>query len=106
MVACVFPRRTGCGSVSRANLIAALFAAVLLLSFPRSASAQQCTGDCNDTVSVEVNELVTGVNISLGAGQLSACRQFDANGDDLLDWLLRYRQSATERRPPDWEPST
>src|SRR5262245_8644248 len=37
----------------------------------------QCVGDCNDSNTVEVNELVTGVNISLGSRPLSACPSFD-----------------------------
>lgn len=40
-----------------------------------------CTGDCNGSGSVEINELVVGVNIALGTTGISACPAFDANGD-------------------------
>jgi hypothetical protein len=32
-----------------------------------------CVGDCNGDGAVTVNELVTGVNIALGAADVSAC---------------------------------
>jgi hypothetical protein len=40
-----------------------------------------CVGDCDDGHSVTVNELVLGVNISLGNTAITACVDFDANGD-------------------------
>lgn len=39
-----------------------------------------CLGDCNRNGSVSVSELVTGVNISLGAAPLDRCRAFDRDG--------------------------
>ncbi|MGH7788214.1 MAG: hypothetical protein ACRERC_15185 [Candidatus Binatia bacterium] len=46
-----------------------------------AAPAQVCTGDCNGNGSVAINELILGVNISLGNSQISACEAFDANGN-------------------------
>jgi hypothetical protein len=40
-----------------------------------------CVGDCDGGNSVTVNELVLGVNISLGNVAPGACDAFDANGD-------------------------
>jgi len=39
----------------------------------------QCVGDCNDSGMVEINELITGVNIALGNTPLSACPSFDCD---------------------------
>ena len=43
-----------------------------------------CAGDCNDGGSVGVDELVRGVNISLGNGELSSCGAFDVDGSDTV----------------------
>ncbi len=43
--------------------------------------AQACPGDCDGDGQVRVNELITGVNIALGAVGVDACRAFDVNGD-------------------------
>ncbi|MDX2168091.1 MAG: protocatechuate 3,4-dioxygenase [Deltaproteobacteria bacterium] len=49
-----------------------------------------CAGDCSGDGSVGVDEVVRGVNIALGNGELSACPAFDADGngavaiDDLI----------------------
>lgn len=40
-----------------------------------------CIGDCDGDGNVSVANLITGVNISLGKAQLSACSIFDANGN-------------------------
>jgi hypothetical protein len=40
---------------------------------------QACTGDCNDDVTVTINELVVCVNMALGSSD--ACHACDANGD-------------------------
>lgn len=41
----------------------------------------ECAGDCGGDGSVTVNELITGVNIALGAVPASQCVSFDGNGD-------------------------
>jgi len=40
-----------------------------------------CVGDCNVDNEVTINELVAGVNISLGVLPLEECREFDHSGD-------------------------
>jgi hypothetical protein len=46
------------------------------------AAVAQCLGDCDDSGTVTVGELVTGVNIALGAGALASCQALDADGDE------------------------
>jgi len=43
-----------------------------------------CTGDCDDSGSVTVDELVKGVNIALGDADLSICPQFDTDGGGVV----------------------
>ena len=43
--------------------------------------ASGCTGDCNGDGAVTVDELLIGVNITLGTLPLDACAAFDANHD-------------------------
>jgi len=43
--------------------------------------AARCVGDCDDSRSVAVNELVAGVGIALGTQSIDACRADDSNGD-------------------------
>jgi hypothetical protein len=40
-----------------------------------------CPGDCNGDGQVTVNELIVGVNISLGSAPISECPAFDTSGD-------------------------
>jgi hypothetical protein len=54
-------------------------AAWLCSSVPAGA---QCVGDCDESGTVTVNELVIGVNIALSRAALEACTSFDASGDD------------------------
>ncbi|MBI1817937.1 MAG: VCBS repeat-containing protein [Deltaproteobacteria bacterium] len=53
-------------------------------------SAVQCTGDCDGSDSVTVEELVRGVNIALGTAPLSDCPSFDKNdsGDVTVEELI------------------
>lgn len=39
----------------------------------------ECVGDCDNGGSVAINELILGVNISLGSAELSRCTAFDRN---------------------------
>jgi len=41
-----------------------------------------CLGDCDDSGSVSVDEILTAINIALGAIALGACPQADRNGDE------------------------
>jgi hypothetical protein len=38
-----------------------------------------CVGDCDQSNTVEINELIAGVNISLGAADIAVCASFDRN---------------------------
>jgi hypothetical protein len=40
-----------------------------------------CVGDCDDSTAVTVDEVIKGVNITLGSATFDTCRQFDGNGD-------------------------
>ena len=55
-----------------------------------------CAGDCNLDGTVDVNELVTAINQSLGTSSLAACMSSDINGDGTItiDEILRAVQSA------------
>jgi hypothetical protein len=49
-----------------------------------AASSTGCAGDCDGDRSVAVNELVIGVNLSLGMPDTPPCAGFDRNGDDTV----------------------
>ncbi len=55
------------------------FGFVLLATHP--VAAKTCAGDCDGNGSVTIDELVTGVNIALGALPSDACTAFDSSGD-------------------------
>jgi len=59
---------------------ALLFAFVLAASSAARAQGA-CPGDCNGDGMVSVNELIRGVNINLGAIDVSECEAFDTNSD-------------------------
>lgn len=40
-----------------------------------------CAGDCNGDGEITVDELITGVNVALGAADISSCLAFDTNRD-------------------------
>ena len=58
------------------TLIAIETALVLILTM-RPVDAQQCVGDCDGDSTVEINELVRGVNINLGLQAIDVCPVFD-----------------------------
>lgn len=43
-----------------------------------------CVGDCDDTGMVAINELIRGVNISLGLQSLDTCAAFDCLGNGMV----------------------
>lgn len=45
-------------------------------------SPPRCAGDCDDSQTVAVSELVTGVTIALGRTAIDTCTAFDTSGDD------------------------
>ncbi|MFI5367040.1 MAG: hypothetical protein ACHQ4J_15610 [Candidatus Binatia bacterium] len=47
-------------------------------------AARPCTGDCDGSGDVTVNELITMVNIALGTEPLSACPNGDADGSGTI----------------------
>lgn len=64
-------------AISRGFRLSLVVAAVL-----RSpATAQDCMGDCDDSGSVSVAELIRGVDIALGASAADVCAAFDLNAD-------------------------
>jgi hypothetical protein len=57
----------------------------VLWFLPLVASAQStCTGDCDGSGTVAINELILCVNVALGSSQLSTCEACDANGDGMV----------------------
>jgi hypothetical protein len=50
-------------------------------SFRVAAAPVPCTGDCDASGEVTVDELIRGVNIALGTAAVAQCPSFDANGD-------------------------
>jgi len=69
---------------SRSQMVAVLAASVIGASSAPSVSgvcAPRCVGDCNGDGSVAINELIVGVQMALGAFEVSACQAMDANGD-------------------------
>jgi len=61
-------------------------------------AAAQCSGDCDGNGSVDVNELVLGVNMALGNQPLSACPSFDCHHDSVvaIDCLVQAVKSALD----------
>lgn len=53
-------------------------------------NAPTCTGDCDASGDVGINELIVGVNITLGATAIDACPSFDADssGDVAINELI------------------
>ena len=43
-----------------------------------------CAGDCNGDGAVAINELISGVNIALGAAPLASCAAVDGSGDGVV----------------------
>ncbi len=54
-------------------------------------TAPTCTGDCNDSGEVTIDEIIRGVNIALGNQSISECPAFDTNGNGAvsIDELVR-----------------
>lgn len=67
-------------TIRRAGTLALIGSGLCLLLAGTSASAQSCVGDCDGSESVAINELILGVNISLGSQPVSACEAFDCQG--------------------------
>src|SRR5215467_15031109 len=73
-------RRSG---LRRGGILALL--GLVLWFVPLVASAQStCTGDCDGSGMVAINELILCVNVALGSSQLNTCEACDANGDGMV----------------------
>jgi len=59
----------------------ALHTVVVAIALLARGASVACTGDCNQDRTVTINELLSGVSISLGAAEMSICPGFDGDGD-------------------------
>jgi hypothetical protein len=73
--------RTGSPRARRRRSAALHWVAIVLLLAAAARADTSCTGDCNGDRMVTVDELLLGVNISLGLASPSACPALDRNGD-------------------------
>ena len=66
-----------------------------------AAAASACTGDCDSSGQVTVNEILEMVNIALGLDAVPACRAGDANQDGMItvDEILKAVTLALTRCP-------
>jgi hypothetical protein len=80
----------------------AIVAATAILCMVRPAAAVVCSGDCNRNSEVTVDELITMVNIALGAADQSTCVAGDLNGSDeiTVDEIIAGVNSALNGCPP------
>jgi hypothetical protein len=63
---------------------AALPAALLGVLLTANAAHATCPGDCDGSGTVDVSELIKGVNIALGSLPISVCPAFDTNNDQTV----------------------
>jgi hypothetical protein len=61
----------------------------------------RCTGDCNGSGAVTIDELIKGVNIALGQAPLTSCPSLDADGSGTvtIDELVRAVTNALNGCP-------
>lgn len=80
----------------------------LTLSFTSSAAALQCVGDCGLDGSVTVDEIVIGLGIALGQGDLGSCAPFDRSRDNAVtvDEILAAVDAALNGCTPNQTPET
>ncbi|MGH7785736.1 MAG: hypothetical protein ACRERC_02660 [Candidatus Binatia bacterium] len=69
---------------SRRALRAAMAVVALFFVTGGAAQAQVCTGDCNGTGVVQINELIIGVNLALGSPGTPYCPTFDVNDNGVV----------------------
>lgn len=83
-----------------ASAFAGLFGCLLVTAIA-AAPARACTGDCDGSGSVTVDEVVFGVNLALGTEDVASCSVFDANIDDsvTVDELISSVSSALQGCP-------
>jgi hypothetical protein len=85
-----------------------VLAIAALLSILAATGEAQCVGDCDGDGEVEINELILGVNISLGGAELSRCPSFDPNGSGEVEIneLILAVNNALDGCPPPAETAT
>jgi hypothetical protein len=91
-----------CEAATRPQIAVFLVAAAALwFSLLTPAAAQTCCGDCDSDGHVMVDELMTCVNIALGASAMDACVPGDTNGDQqvTIDELLAAVNNALSGCP-------
>jgi YVTN family beta-propeller protein len=67
------------------SALAATAALILFVAVRVGTAGAQYTGDCDGSETIEINELVIGVNISLGSIPLSSCQVFDADHSGMVE---------------------
>ncbi len=80
----------------------AIFRLPLLATLLLAAPSAAVTGDCDGDGDVSINELVTGVRISLGEAHLETCQAADRDGNGAvsIDELIAAVREALADRPP------
>ena len=87
--------------MKRPNTIGFLFVAAALLWSAPCMAQPACVGDCNDSGTVTIEELITGVNIALGTAAIVTCPAFDSNdsGTVTIEELIAGVSSALNGCP-------
>jgi hypothetical protein len=88
--------------LTTALFFSAATVATLLWAPAVSAQAAGCVGDCNGDGEVTIDEILTMVNIALGAASIDACSAGDGNGDGevTIDEILTAVNNALNGCPP------
>jgi hypothetical protein len=81
---------------------AVLPAALLCVLLAANAVHATCPGDCDGSGTVDVSELIKGVNIALGTLPISACPAFDTNNNQIVavNELIAAVNAALSGCPP------
>jgi hypothetical protein len=69
------------GSITRGGAIRSVGLAAFLVLHLAAPGARACTGDCDDSGTVTISELLTGVAIALGAMPMPHCPSLDRDAD-------------------------
>jgi hypothetical protein len=90
------PTRTATPSVTANPSSTANATATASSTAVETATMPNCPGDCDDSTTITMDELVRGVDIVLGRRPLQSCSTLDINGDDraTVDELARSVNAA------------
>ncbi len=77
-------RDAGFGILDALGAVEAAVATPTAASVPSGTPPSGCIGDCDHNGTVTVDELITGVDIAIGAAPLTVCPTFDCNGTGLV----------------------